>query len=80
MRVEELLDRLRRGPIPAPSAVPPGELTYGELLGQLFGDLGHPANWPELAEQLDQAAAGDGSALATASRRFFQIVLGEPER
>ena len=78
VRVEELLNRLRRAPIPAPSANPPGELTYGELLGQLFGDLGHPANWPELAEQLDQAAAGDGSALATAARRFFQLFWGSP--
>jgi pimeloyl-ACP methyl ester carboxylesterase len=78
VRVEELLDRLRRGSIPAPSADPPGELTYGEVLGQLFGEMGHPSNWPELAEQLDQAAAGDGSALATAARGFFQSFWGSP--
>ena len=77
-RVGELMDRLRRGPIPAPTADPPGELTYGELLGQLFGELGHPDAWPQLAEQLDQAAAGDGSALATGARRSFQGFRASP--
>jgi pimeloyl-ACP methyl ester carboxylesterase len=78
VRVEELLDRLRSGPIPAPTADPPGELTYGELLAQLFGELGHPENWPLLAEQLDQAAAGDGSAVATAARASFQAFRSSP--
>jgi pimeloyl-ACP methyl ester carboxylesterase len=72
-RVEELLDRLRRAPIPAPSADPPGELTYGEALTGIFAVLGDPSKWPELAEQLDQVAAGDGSALATAARRTFRV-------
>jgi pimeloyl-ACP methyl ester carboxylesterase len=77
-RVGKLLDRLRRGPIPAPSAKPAGKLTYGELLGQLFAELGHPSNWPKLAKQLDQAAAGDGSALASAARRSFKLFRGSP--
>jgi pimeloyl-ACP methyl ester carboxylesterase len=80
VRVEQLLERLRRGPIPAPSADPPGKLTYGELLDQLFAELGHPSNWPELAEQLDQAAAGDGSALATAARKSFHGFWGSANR
>jgi pimeloyl-ACP methyl ester carboxylesterase len=63
-RVERLLARLRRGPIPAPSATPPGRLSYGEALAviKLFG-LADASRWPDLARQLDAAAAGDGSAL-----------------
>jgi pimeloyl-ACP methyl ester carboxylesterase len=78
VRVADLVDRLRRGPIPAPTADPPGELTYGEFLFYLFFKVGHPSDWPQFAEQLDQAAAGDGSAVATAARRGFQSSLGGP--
>ncbi|MGZ4288931.1 MAG: alpha/beta hydrolase, partial [Solirubrobacteraceae bacterium] len=34
----------------------------------LFGSLTNPAAWPQLAEDLKQAANGDGSALATQAR------------
>jgi TAP-like protein len=63
-RVERLLARLRRGPIPAPSATPPGRLGYGEALAviKLYG-LADPSRFPDLARQLDAAAGGDGSAL-----------------
>lgn len=63
-RVERLLARLRKGPIPAPSAAPPGTLSYGEALMviKLYG-LADPSKWPDLARQLDAAARGDGSAL-----------------
>ena len=64
-RVRRLLARLRRGPIPAPSAGPPHRLSYGDLLIDLFTRLGGPGRWPQLAEGLDQAASGDGSALET---------------
>lgn len=65
-RVAALLARLRRGPLPAPSARPAGRLTYGEALTviKLFG-LADAARWPDLARQLDAAASGDGSALET---------------
>lgn len=80
VRVEELLDRSRRGSIAAPSADPPGALTYGEVLFQISSELGlgEPSGWADLAEQLDQAAAGDGSAMATAARRGFQAFPGSP--
>ena len=64
-RVSRLVARLRRGPIPAPSAAPPRQLSYGDLLLALFGMLPTPAQWPQLADGLAQAASGDGSALET---------------
>jgi pimeloyl-ACP methyl ester carboxylesterase len=62
-RVSRLLARLRRGPIPAPSAAPPRRLSYGDLLIDVFAQLGSPAEWPHLASGLEQAARGDGSSL-----------------
>jgi len=64
-RVTGLLARLRRGPIPAPSAAAPRRLSYGDLLIDLFTRLGSPGQWPELAAGLGKAARGDGSALET---------------
>jgi pimeloyl-ACP methyl ester carboxylesterase len=78
LRIENLLRRLRRAPIPAASADPPGALTYGDLLVELFAQLGHPDAWPQLARELNQAAGGDGSALATASRKFFRDFRASP--
>jgi pimeloyl-ACP methyl ester carboxylesterase/flavin reductase (DIM6/NTAB) family NADH-FMN oxidoreductase RutF len=63
-RVYRLLDRLRQGPLPAPSATPPGELTYGEALTALkFEGLPKPAQWPLAAVVLEAAIQGDGSAI-----------------
>jgi len=62
-RVRTVLVRLRKGPIPAPRAAAPYELHYGDLLVDIWSVLGGPGNWPELADGLDQAANGDGSAL-----------------
>jgi pimeloyl-ACP methyl ester carboxylesterase len=68
-RVDQLLAGLRRASISAPSADPPGELTYGDALSAIIVNMSAgPATWPDLAAQLDQAARGDGSALATAGR------------
>jgi pimeloyl-ACP methyl ester carboxylesterase len=67
-RVARLLARLRRGPIPAPTAKPRGALSYGDLSAVLFATLTNPAGWPQLARDLEQAANGDGSALATQAR------------
>jgi pimeloyl-ACP methyl ester carboxylesterase len=77
-RVENLLRRLRRAPLRAPSAHPPGALTYGDVLVELFARLGHPDTWPQLAQELNQAADGDGSALATASRQLFRRFRASP--
>ena len=67
-RVARLLARLRRAPIPAPTASPPGALSYGDLSAVLFAALTNPAAWPRLAQDLKRAANGDGSALATQAR------------
>jgi pimeloyl-ACP methyl ester carboxylesterase len=64
-RVQGLLDQLRRGPVPAPSAPTPGGLTYGQTVSTIGFSMDHPADWPGLATALDEAADGDGSALAT---------------
>jgi pimeloyl-ACP methyl ester carboxylesterase len=63
-RVNKLLARLRQGPIPAPRAPAPHELRYGDLLIGLWTSLGGPSHWPQLADDLNQAADGDGSNLA----------------
>jgi pimeloyl-ACP methyl ester carboxylesterase len=62
-RVDKLLARLRKGPIPAPSAPAPHELRYGDVQTVIWSMLGGPASWPKLADELDRAAEGDGSAL-----------------
>jgi pimeloyl-ACP methyl ester carboxylesterase len=70
-RVSAVLERLRSGPIPAPNADPPGELTYGEALTAIFPLLRGPGSWPDLAKGLEDAANGDGSTLK-------QVALGSP--
>jgi pimeloyl-ACP methyl ester carboxylesterase len=67
-RVRALLARLKRGSIPAPSAARPRRLVYGDALVAITFALDQPAGWPKLARELDQAAGGDGSALASAGR------------
>ena len=63
-RVRALLARLRKGPMPAPRGPAPYELQYGDLLVDIWRTLGSPGQWPVLADEIDQAANGDGSALA----------------
>jgi pimeloyl-ACP methyl ester carboxylesterase len=63
-RVQALLARLSKGPIPAPRGPAPHELKYGDLLLDIWSMLGSPTQWPELADELNEAANGDGSALA----------------
>jgi pimeloyl-ACP methyl ester carboxylesterase len=70
-RAEGVLARLRQAPIPAPSASPPGELTYGEALTLLkFAALPNPAIWPESAALLEAAAEGDASPLEDIARGY----------
>lgn len=66
-RVAPLFEQARRGPIPAPGATPPGELSYSDLLISSFAPLRDPTLWPAYAEQLNAAVEGDPSALATAA-------------
>ena len=77
-RVSRLLARLRRGPIPAPSAPAPHRLSYGDLLFYIFATLGRPVSWPQIAAGLEQAASGNGSAIETAlkpQRALYQSAL-----
>jgi pimeloyl-ACP methyl ester carboxylesterase len=77
-RVSRLFARLRRGPIPAPSAPAPHRLSYGDLLFYIFANLGRPASWPQIAAGLEQAASGNGSAIETAlkpQRALYQSAL-----
>jgi len=68
-RVEGMLRQMRHHPIPAPSAEPPGELTYGEALTLLkLAVLPVPAIWPDAAGMLEAAAQGDASAAETIAR------------
>ena len=78
LRVQRLLARLRRAPIPAPLAHPPGKLTLGDTLIVLWLMLGSPTQWPDLATALDEAARGDGSKLESMAREakpFLQAAL-----
>jgi pimeloyl-ACP methyl ester carboxylesterase len=67
-RVARLLARLRHAPLPAPAAVPPGELTYGETLTILkLATLPDPSIWPFAAAALEEAVQGDGSTIKSAA-------------
>lgn len=79
-RVHRILAGIRRTPIPAPSATPPGELDYGEMLTLIkFAQLPDPSLWPAVGALLAQAEAGDASALegllsGDASEQFHHAI------
>jgi pimeloyl-ACP methyl ester carboxylesterase len=73
-RFARLRARLRRGPIPAPSA-DPARLTYSDLLFWVFLAQAAPAGWPDFARTLDQAARGDGSAIAQVIQGAMPVVI-----
>lgn len=67
-RVDRLFKKVRKAPIPAPHASPPGRLSYGDLLLTTFTPLRDPNMWPEYAKALDEVASGDASKLETSAR------------
>jgi pimeloyl-ACP methyl ester carboxylesterase len=68
-RAGQVLADLRRGPIAAKNAKPPGDLTYGDALAGILDYLSAgPSYWPAMAEAFNAAAGGDGSDLAIAGR------------
>jgi pimeloyl-ACP methyl ester carboxylesterase len=70
-RAEGILQQLRQHPAPAPSATPPGELTYGEMLTLLkLAALRDPAIWPDAAGLLEAVGQGDASAAETIARGY----------
>jgi pimeloyl-ACP methyl ester carboxylesterase len=89
-RVSALLARVQRAPIPAPSATPPGRLTYSDLITAFFPELRNPGTWPEFVRDLEAAVNGD-VRLVTPRRgtvcqsnhqpfdpHFGEPLLGEP--
>jgi pimeloyl-ACP methyl ester carboxylesterase len=72
-RVRALLTRVRKGSIPAPSGPAPYELHYGDLLLDIWVRLGAPGQWPLLADELNQASNGDGSAVAKAFDEYRSV-------
>ena len=70
-RVDRLVARLKRGPIPAPAASPSGKLSFSDLLVSQFTPLRLPVTWPQDASDLAAAVRGDGSALATEARTLL---------
>jgi hypothetical protein len=77
-RVKALFARVKREPIRAPSAKPPGRLTYGAMLAAFFPALGDPGGWPTLARDIETAVQGDGSAILTEARRFTPVAASAP--
>ena len=71
-RVARLFATIRRTPVPAPAANPPGELTYGDLLLSQFSPMRNPALWRQDARDLGAAVRGDGSALETEARQWLK--------
>jgi pimeloyl-ACP methyl ester carboxylesterase len=67
-RIQGFFERLRRGPLPAPNATPPGTLSFVEAMAPLrFAILGHPVLWPEAAAALEAGVEGDASAVKDAA-------------
>lgn len=69
-RVNAVLTRVKRASIPAPTAIPPGRLTYSDLITAFFPEMRNPGTWPDFARDLEAAVNGDGSALLTKARQF----------
>jgi pimeloyl-ACP methyl ester carboxylesterase len=74
-RVKRLFARMKRAPISAPAAIPPGStrdtLSYGDLLLSQFEAPRDPKLWPLDAADLDAALRGDASVLETAAGKFL---------
>lgn len=67
-RVARVFTTARQTPIPAPHSNPPGALGYGDLLLASFNPLRIPEDWPQFAQDLNEAADGDASALEDTAR------------
>ena len=75
LRLRDLMARLEKGPIPAPRAPAPHQLRYGDFILVLWTTLRGPASWPQLADDLNQAANGDGSNLAISFSEQRPVIL-----
>jgi pimeloyl-ACP methyl ester carboxylesterase len=69
---------VRRSPIAAPSADPPGRLTYSDLITAFFPEMRNPGTWPDFADKLEAAIRGDASALLNTARTFTPVAGSAP--
>ncbi|KAL1948533.1 hypothetical protein VTO73DRAFT_12608 [Trametes versicolor] len=65
-RVENFVNQLYWSPLAVPNATAPGILTSGRARLFLMGALISPTSWPQAAEILAQAIAGNGTAILDA--------------
>ncbi len=76
-RVARLMARLKRHPLPAPSASPKGHLTYADALQAILVGLSQgPASsygWPYMAKAFEAAIDGDGSDLLFLGRALTTV-------
>lgn len=70
-RMQRFLRHVRHTPVPAPLSEPPGELGYVDLLLSQFQPMRSPESWPQDAESLNTAIAGDASELEDAARPYL---------
>jgi pimeloyl-ACP methyl ester carboxylesterase len=70
-RFHRLLQRVRRSPVPAPDATPPGLLDEADLLLSQFQPLRNPELWPQNAASLNAALRGNASDLEDAAGPYF---------
>jgi pimeloyl-ACP methyl ester carboxylesterase len=70
-RLDAIMAGLRRAPLPAPNADPPGELDFQLGNAAYLISMYDTFFWPAFAAGLAQAEAGDGSLLLDFIRQFF---------
>jgi pimeloyl-ACP methyl ester carboxylesterase len=72
-RFNRLVAALKQDPIPAPKATPP-KLTYSDFLIRIFLGQATPSEWPKLADELAEAARGNGSAIAQLAQNAGPLI------
>jgi pimeloyl-ACP methyl ester carboxylesterase len=70
-RFHRMLQRVRRSPVPAPDARPPGSLDEADLLLSQFAPLRNPELWPQNAAALNAAMRGNPSDLEAGAGPFL---------
>jgi pimeloyl-ACP methyl ester carboxylesterase len=70
-RLDAILRRIARAPLPAPNADPPGQLTYDLANNAYLVSMYDTFFWPTFADILTLAEAGDGSGLLEFIRLFL---------
>lgn len=74
--VDELVERARNTPLPAPDS----PVTAGKVVRAILHGLADRNRWPELVRALDEAAHGDGSGIAALVSPLLEGGIGGPAR